>query len=105
MTAGPTYEDIDPVRYIGNRASGRMGVALADEARRRGAVVTLVSGPSPVTPPSGVEVVKVRSAAEMHGAVMGRAAAQDVVIMAAAVADYTLDAEDRKIARPRGRWC
>lgn len=102
VTAGPTYEDIDPVRYIGNRASGRMGFALADEARRRGAVVTLVSGPSPVTPPSGVEVVKVRSAAEMHGAVMGRAAAHDVVIMAAAVADYTLDAEDRKIAKAEG---
>ncbi len=89
VTAGPTYEDIDPVRFVGNRSSGRMGYALAAEALRRGAAVTLVSGPTPLTAPAGADVVAVRSAAEMHAAVMARAADQDAVIMAAAVADYT----------------
>jgi phosphopantothenoylcysteine decarboxylase / phosphopantothenate---cysteine ligase len=89
ITAGPTYEDIDPVRYVGNRSSGRMGVALAEAARRRGAAVTLVLGPSSVTVPAGFEVVRVRSAAEMHAAVMQALPGQDVVVMAAAVADYT----------------
>ncbi|MCC7240715.1 MAG: bifunctional phosphopantothenoylcysteine decarboxylase/phosphopantothenate--cysteine ligase CoaBC [Acidobacteria bacterium] len=102
VTAGPTYENIDPVRYIGNRASGRMGFALAAEAVARGAMVTLVSGPTALEPPHGVELVQVRSAAEMHEAVMARAAAQDVVIMAAAVADYTLDAAPQKIAKSDG---
>jgi phosphopantothenoylcysteine decarboxylase/phosphopantothenate--cysteine ligase len=89
VTAGPTYEDIDPVRYVGNRSSGRMGFALAEEARRRGAEVTLVAGPTTAPPPPVQQVVRVRSAAEMHEAVMARAAEADVVIMAAAVADYT----------------
>ncbi len=89
VTAGPTYEDIDPVRYVGNRSSGRMGYALAAEALRRGAAVTLVTGPSHLEAPHGANVVKVRSAADMHQAVLARAADQDVVIMAAAVADYT----------------
>lgn len=89
VTAGPTYEDIDPVRFVGNRSSGRMGYALAAEALRRGATVTLVSGPTHLTAPHGVTVVAVRSAADMHAAVMSRAAEQDAVIMAAAVADYT----------------
>ena len=89
ITAGPTYEDIDPVRFVGNRSSGRMGYAVAAEALRRGAAVTLVTGPTHLTPPHGAEVVKVRSAAEMHAAVMERASGRDVVIMAAAVADYT----------------
>ena len=89
VTAGPTYEDIDAVRYIGNRSSGNMGFALAAEALRRGARVTLIAGPSRVSPPLVQELVKVRSAAEMHQAVMARAGAADVVIMAAAVADYT----------------
>jgi phosphopantothenoylcysteine decarboxylase/phosphopantothenate--cysteine ligase len=89
ITAGPTYEDIDPVRFVGNRSSGRMGYAVAAEALRRGAAVTLVTGPTHLTPPHGAEVVKVRSAAEMHAAVMERAAGRDVVIMSAAVADYT----------------
>src|SRR5215216_5751787 len=66
VTAGPTYEDFDPVRYIGNRSSGRMGYAVAAEAARRGAAVTLVTGPSSLEPPSVREVVRVRSAAEMH---------------------------------------
>jgi phosphopantothenoylcysteine decarboxylase/phosphopantothenate--cysteine ligase len=89
ITAGPTYEDIDPVRFVGNRSSGRMGYAVAAEALRRGAAVTLVTGPTHLTPPHGAELVKVRSAAEMHAAVMERAPGRDVVIMSAAVADYT----------------
>lgn len=88
VTAGPTYEDMDVVRYIGNRSSGRMGYALAAEAARRGGHVVLVSGPTPLAPPAGIEVVRVRSAAEMHQAVMAQAPAADLVIMAAAVADY-----------------
>ena len=89
VTAGPTYEDVDPVRYVGNRSSGRMGYAIAAEAARRGATATLVSGPTALEPPAAVELVRVRSAAEMHRAVMERAPAADVVVMAAAVADYT----------------
>lgn len=88
ITAGPTYEDIDDVRYIGNRSSGKMGYALAVEAARRGARVLLVSGPSALPDPGGVEVVRVRSAAEMHAAVMAHAEQADIAIMAAAVADY-----------------
>ena len=89
ITAGPTYEDIDPVRFVGNRSSGRMGYAIAAEASRRGASVTLVSGPTSLTPPPAITVVKVRSAAQMHAAVMERVAEQDAVVMSAAVADYT----------------
>jgi phosphopantothenoylcysteine decarboxylase/phosphopantothenate--cysteine ligase len=89
VTAGPTYEDIDPARYVGNRSSGRMGFALAAEARRRGARVTLVAGPTAVEPPAADDLVRVRSAAEMHAAVMTAAGGADVVVMAAAVADYT----------------
>jgi phosphopantothenoylcysteine decarboxylase/phosphopantothenate--cysteine ligase len=88
VSAGPTYEDIDPVRYLGNRSSGRMGFALADQARQRGARVTLVAGPTRLEPPAVDEVVRVRSAAEMHDAIMAAASSADVVIMAAAVADY-----------------
>jgi phosphopantothenoylcysteine decarboxylase/phosphopantothenate--cysteine ligase len=102
VTAGPTYENIDPVRYIGNRASGRMGFAIADEAIRRGARVTLVVGPTTVPVPPAAEVIHVRSAAQMHQAVMARAASSDVVIMAAAVADYTLSAAPQKIAKSDG---
>lgn len=102
VTAGPTYENIDPVRYIGNRSSGRMGFALAAEAARRGARVTLVAGPTTVAPPAGADVVRVRSASDMHAAVMARAAEHDVVIMAAAVADYTLDQAPQKIAKSEG---
>jgi phosphopantothenoylcysteine decarboxylase/phosphopantothenate--cysteine ligase len=89
VTAGPTYEDIDPVRYVGNRSSGRMGFALAEEAKRRGATVTLIAGPTSIEPPVVAETVRVRSAREMHSAVMAAAHRADVVIMAAAVADYT----------------
>lgn len=89
VTAGPTYEDVDPVRYIGNRSSGRMGYAIAAEAARRGALVTLITGPTSIETPAVREVVRVRGAAEMHQAVTARAAEADVVVMAAAVADYT----------------
>src|SRR6516162_11266820 len=89
VTAGPTYEDIDPVRYIGNRSSGRMGYAIAAEAARRGALVTLVSGPTAIAAPAVRDVIKVRGAAEMHQAVMSRADDMDVMVMAAAVADYS----------------
>jgi phosphopantothenoylcysteine decarboxylase/phosphopantothenate--cysteine ligase len=89
VSAGPTYEDLDPVRYLGNRSSGRMGFAVAAEARRRGAHVTLVAGPTPLEPPGTDDLVRVRSAAEMHAAVLQAAAGADVVVMAAAVADYT----------------
>ncbi|RPJ66928.1 MAG: bifunctional phosphopantothenoylcysteine decarboxylase/phosphopantothenate--cysteine ligase CoaBC [Acidobacteria bacterium] len=89
VTAGPTFEDIDPVRYIGNRSSGRMGFALAREAAARGASVTLVCGPASIDAPAGIETVRVRSAADMHAAVMARAFESHLVVMAAAVADYT----------------
>jgi phosphopantothenoylcysteine decarboxylase / phosphopantothenate---cysteine ligase len=88
VSAGPTYEDIDDVRYIGNRSSGRMGYAVASEAERRGARVILVTGPTSLPPPAGVEVERVRSADEMHAAVMRHAQDADVVVMTAAVADY-----------------
>jgi phosphopantothenoylcysteine decarboxylase/phosphopantothenate--cysteine ligase len=88
VTAGPTYEDIDPVRYIGNRSSGKMGYALAAEAARRGARVTLVTGPTHLTAPKVTEVVSVRSAREMSEVVLARASEMDAVVMAAAVADY-----------------
>jgi phosphopantothenoylcysteine decarboxylase/phosphopantothenate--cysteine ligase len=89
VTAGPTYEDIDDVRFIGNRSSGRMGYAIAAEAARRGARVVLVSGPSRLDPPPAAEVVRVRSAVEMRDAVQRVAGEADIVVMAAAVADYT----------------
>jgi phosphopantothenoylcysteine decarboxylase/phosphopantothenate--cysteine ligase len=89
VTAGPTFEDIDPVRFVGNRSSGRMGFAIAEEAMRRGADVILVAGPTTVPAPEVSHLVRVRSAADMHAAVMEHSIDADVVIMAAAVADYT----------------
>ena len=91
VTAGPTYEDLDPVRYLGNRSTGRMGYAVAAEAAARGARVLLVSGPTALEPPAGVEVTAVRGAGQMHAEVLRRAFADEVdaVVMAAAVADYT----------------
>jgi phosphopantothenoylcysteine decarboxylase/phosphopantothenate--cysteine ligase len=100
VTAGPTYEDFDPVRYIGNRSSGRMGYAIAAEAARRGALVTLVTGPTTVPAPAVREVIKVRRAVEMHQAVMSRSMDVDVVIMAAAVADYSpVERAGQKVAK------
>jgi phosphopantothenoylcysteine decarboxylase/phosphopantothenate--cysteine ligase len=89
VTAGPTLEDIDPVRFIGNRSSGRMGFALAREAHARGADVILIAGPTAIEPPAVGDVVRVRSTREMHDAVIARLDRADAVIMAAAVADYT----------------
>jgi len=89
VTAGPTLEDLDPVRFIGNRSSGRMGFALAREAQSRGAHVVLVCGPTPLEPPAVAEVIRVRSARDMHSAVLSRDGDVDAVIMSAAVADYT----------------
>lgn len=88
VTAGPTREEIDPVRYISNHSSGKMGYALARAARRRGARVLLISGPTALAKPEGVQVVNVSSAIEMQSEVMARAAGCDVVVKAAAVADY-----------------
>ncbi len=105
VTAGPTYEDLDPVRFIGNRSSGRMGYEVAAEAVRRGAAVTLVSGPTHLEPPVGTTMVRVRSAADMHAAVMARAGDMDAVVMAAAVADYTPEAvAAQKVAKAEGGW-
>jgi phosphopantothenoylcysteine decarboxylase/phosphopantothenate--cysteine ligase len=88
VTAGPTREEVDPVRFISNHSSGKMGYALARAAQRRGARVILVSGPVNLAPPIGVELVVVESAADMHAAVMERAGECTVIIKAAAVADY-----------------
>ncbi|MGN1401721.1 MAG: bifunctional phosphopantothenoylcysteine decarboxylase/phosphopantothenate--cysteine ligase CoaBC [Bacillus sp. (in: firmicutes)] len=88
ITAGPTREIIDPVRYITNRSTGKMGYALAEEAAKAGADVTLVSGPVHIDPPVGVKVVPVESAKDMYEAVMERASDQQVIIKTAAVADY-----------------
>jgi phosphopantothenoylcysteine decarboxylase/phosphopantothenate--cysteine ligase len=88
ITAGPTREPIDPVRYISNRSSGKMGYALAEMALRRGARVLLVSGPTALQPPAGAEVVRVDTAAEMRHVVLARMGEATIVIKAAAVADY-----------------
>ena len=88
VSAGPTYEDLDPVRYLGNRSSGKMGFAVAASAARQGAQVVLVAGPVQLETPPGVQRVDVRSAAQMREAVLGALPA-DVYIGAAAVADYT----------------
>jgi phosphopantothenoylcysteine decarboxylase/phosphopantothenate--cysteine ligase len=88
VTAGPTVEEIDPVRHISNRSSGRMGYRLAEAARDRGASVILVSGPTELASPAGVETVRVRSAEEMERAVRERLARVTIVVAAAAVSDY-----------------
>ena len=89
VTAGPTQESIDPVRYITNHSTGKMGYAIARSAMLRGAEVTLVSGPTAIEPPPFVELVSVRSAQEMFDAVTQRSADADCIFKAAAVADYT----------------
>ncbi|MDD3118781.1 MAG: phosphopantothenoylcysteine decarboxylase [Victivallales bacterium] len=88
ISAGPTREKIDPIRFLSNRSTGKMGYALAEAARDAGHEVVLVSGPVSLADPAGIEVVRVESAAEMAAAVESRAAAAEVVIMTAAVADY-----------------
>jgi phosphopantothenoylcysteine decarboxylase/phosphopantothenate--cysteine ligase len=91
VTAGPTVEDIDPVRFVSNRSSGRMGYRVAEAARDRGASVTLVSGPTALPAPPGVTLVPVRSADDMAAAVAAHGSAASVVVMAAAVSDYRPD--------------
>ncbi len=88
VTAGPTIEDIDPVRYLTNRSSGKMGYAVARAAQARGATVTLITGPTRLTPPDGVETIAVRSTREMYDAVLRCLPAATVVVKAAAVCDY-----------------
>jgi len=88
VSAGPTVEDLDPVRFLGNRSSGKMGFALARRAAARGGAVVLVSGPSGLSTPAAVERVDVRSALEMEAAITARRAGVDAIVMAAAVADY-----------------
>lgn len=88
VTAGPTIEDIDPIRFLSNRSSGKMGYAVAQAARQRGAEVILVSGPTALDPPAGVHLIAIRSADEMKSAVLEHYPKMDIVIKAAAVADY-----------------
>jgi phosphopantothenoylcysteine decarboxylase / phosphopantothenate---cysteine ligase len=103
ITAGPTREDIDPVRFLTNRSSGKMGYALAEAASRRGARVVLVSGPTDLKIPEGVDWVPVRATAEMRRAVLDRERDANIVIMAAAVADYRpAAAQDKKMKRGEG---
>jgi len=100
ITAGPTHEPVDPVRYIGNRSSGKMGYALAEAALRRGAKAILVSGPTALTPPSAAETIFVETAQQMRTAVLDRWEMANIVIMAAAVADYHVkSAATEKIKR------
>jgi phosphopantothenoylcysteine decarboxylase/phosphopantothenate--cysteine ligase len=103
ITAGPTFEAIDPVRGITNLSSGRMGYALARAARQAGATVTLVSGPVGFAAPQGVDRINVRSALEMHAAVMARASSSDIFIGVAAVADYRVaNAAEHKLKKDTG---
>lgn len=100
VTAGPTREFIDPVRFISNPSTGKMGFAIARIGKRRGAEVTLVTGPTSLKPPRGVEMVRVESAFEMRDEVLRRAGGMDVVVMAAAVGDFYIERrEGRKIRR------
>jgi phosphopantothenoylcysteine decarboxylase/phosphopantothenate--cysteine ligase len=103
VSAGGTREPIDPVRFIGNRSSGKMGIAIAEAARDRGASVTLIAGVMSVTPPRGVNVVEATTAATMRQAVLRAAPAADVLVMAAAVADFAPKRASRsKIKRGGG---
>lgn len=103
VTAGPTREPLDPVRYVGNRSSGKMGYAVATAARDRGASVTLISGPSELRPPYGVPVIPVETTAEMHAALLERVGEADALVMAAAPADYRPAAVARqKIKKGQG---
>lgn len=88
VTAGPTREKLDPVRFLSNRSSGKMGYALAEAARDRGATVTLISGPTALAAPAQVTTVAVETAAEMEAAVLSRASGADVIVQAAAIADF-----------------
>ena len=100
ITAGPTREPVDPVRFLGNRSSGKMGYALAEAAQRRGARVVLVSGPVALEAPAGVELVRIETAEQMRSAVVSRAAEVSIIIAAAAVADFRVrNVAEQKIKR------
>jgi len=104
VTAGPTVEDIDPVRFISNRSSGKMGYAIAREAVARGADVVLVSGPCALRPPHGAQFVGIRSAADMAAEVFARFPDTDIVVMAAAVGDYRpIKVSEQKLKKSEGR--
>lgn len=103
VTAGPTQESLDPVRYITNHSTGKMGYAIATNAMLRGANVTLVSGPTNIKKPSFVNVIDIKSAQDMFEAVTSNAAAQDIIIKSAAVADYTPEnVSDEKVKKKDG---
>lgn len=105
ITAGPTVEDIDPVRFLSNRSSGKMGYAIARKAVERGALVQLVSGPTSLPVPAGLEFVPVRSASQMAEAVLSRADQVDVFIAAAAVSDFTPEeVQPQKVKKGAGQW-
>jgi len=105
VTAGPTQEPLDPVRFISNRSSGKMGYALAEAALARGARVVLISGPVHLTPPSGVELIRVETAEQMRQAVLERLPEATIVIKAAAVADYHLtQVPSQKRKKSAARW-
>ena len=100
VTAGPTREALDPVRFISNRSSGKMGYAIAEAASRRGAIVTLISGPTTLTPPENVKLVNVESAIQMRDEVISCASQSQIIIMSAAVSDYRpKDFSTQKIKR------
>lgn len=104
ITAGPTEEPLDPVRFLSNRSSGRMGYALAAEAHNRGARVVVISGRVALEPPAGCEIIPVTTAEDMHEAVLARLAEATIVVMAAAVADYRpARVETRKIKKQPGK--
>jgi phosphopantothenoylcysteine decarboxylase/phosphopantothenate--cysteine ligase len=105
VTAGPTQEPLDPVRYISNRSSGKMGYAIAEAAAARGANVILVSGPVNLSEPAGLTVIRVNTAREMHRAVMDNLAKATIVVKAAAVADYHLSSvPDQKLKKTATRY-
>jgi phosphopantothenoylcysteine decarboxylase/phosphopantothenate--cysteine ligase len=105
ITAGPTQEPLDPVRYLSNRSSGKMGYALAEAARDRGARVLLVSGPVELKPPSGVDLIPVRTAREMRDAVLGKLPEATIIIKAAAVADFHVEhPPDQKIKKASAKF-
>ncbi len=106
ITAGPTAEDIDPVRFITNRSSGRMGMEVARAVQLAGGIPFLILGPTQLEPPNGIETLRVRSAADMHRAVIDRLDWADSLVMAAAVADYTpADPLTEKLKKQDGDLC
>jgi phosphopantothenoylcysteine decarboxylase/phosphopantothenate--cysteine ligase len=103
VTAGGTQEPIDPVRFVGNRSSGRMGYAIALSALERGAKVTLITGPTELSPPAGADVVAVQTAEQMRDAVLARAPGADIIVKAAAVADFRPQTmAERKLKKAAG---